>query len=132
MAGYNGRSLTIDWDSVTLAGVKSKSFELTADYVDVTTDDDDGWTTYLPNPGSRGMSFTVGGVTTDQIIIAELMKVSITGEPFAVNLPTQTGAKLSGTGLVQSFSGSGEVDGEYAFEMSGVCNGAPTYAAGTP
>lgn len=131
MARHNGRSVTIDWDSVTLAGVQSKSFEITAEYVDVTTDDDDGWTTYLPNPGKRAMSFTVAGVTEDQIIIAELMKANITGEPFEVNLPTGTGAGLSGTGLVQSFKGNAEHDGEYSFEMSGVCNGAPTYAAGT-
>jgi TP901-1 family phage major tail protein len=131
MARHNGRSVTVDWDSVTIVGVRSKSFDITADYVDVTTDDDDGWATYLSNPGKRGMSFTVGGVTEDQILIAELTKAQITGEQFEINLPTGTGAGLSGTGLIQSFSGSGEHDGEYTFEMSGVCNGAPTYTAGT-
>lgn len=131
MARHNGRSVTVDWDAVTIAGVQTKSFELTAEYVDVTTDDDDGWTTYLPNPGKRALSFTVGGVTENQVFIAELTKANISGEPFEINLPTATGAGLSGTGLVQSFSGSGEHDGEYTFEMSGVCSGAPVYTAGT-
>ena len=131
MARHNGREVTLDWDNVTVVGVTSKEFELSAEYVDVTNDDDDGWATYLPTPGKRGMTFTVSGITEDQIFINELMKTNVTGEPFRLNLPTATSASLSGTGLVQTASYSGEHDGAYEFTINGVCNGAPTYAAGT-
>ena len=71
MAGANGRALTIDWDSVTLVGVRTKGYTITADYVDVTTDDDDGWRTLLADPGVRSVEVTVGGISSNQVLIAE-------------------------------------------------------------
>ena len=31
MAGHNGRELTIDWDSVTLVGVRTRTYSITND-----------------------------------------------------------------------------------------------------
>lgn len=130
MAGANGRALLIKWDGVTLVGVRTRGYTITNDYVDVTTDDDNGWRTLLANPGLRSMEATVSGISSDQILIAEVMKASITGEPLVVELPTTTGT-LAGTFLCSSFEQSGEHDGAVEFSATFMSNGAVTYTAGT-
>ena len=131
MAGFNGRALVIDWDSVTLVGVRSKTYSITNDYVDVTNDDDSGWRTLLADPGLRSVEVTVAGITTDQVLLAEIMKANISGEPLAVDLPTATGASLGGTFVVSSYEGSGEHDGAYEFSATFMSSGEVTYTAGT-
>lgn len=131
MAGHNGREVVIDWDSVQLVGVRTRTFSITNDYVDVTTDDDSGWRTLLADPGLRSVETTVGGICSDQVLIAEIMKAEITGEPLEIELPTATGASLSGTFLVSSFEGSAEHDGAYEFSATFMSTGAVTYTAGT-
>lgn len=128
MAGANGRALTIDWDGVTLVGVRTKGYTITNDYVDVTTDDDDGWRTLLADPGLRAVEVTVGGISSDQVLIAEVMKANITGEPLSIGLPTTTGT-LSGTFLCSSFEQTGEHDGAVEFSATFMSSGAVTYAA---
>lgn len=130
MAGANGRALTIDWDSVTLVGVRTKGYTVTNDYVDVTTDDDDGWRTLLSDPGMRSVEVTVGGISSDQVILAEIMKANISGEPLTVQLPTTTGT-LAGTFLCSSFEQSGEHDGAVEFSATFMSAGVVTYTAGT-
>jgi TP901-1 family phage major tail protein len=130
MAGANGRALQIKWDGVTLVGVRTRGYTITNDYVDVTTDDDSGWRTLLANPGLRSMEATVSGISSDQVLIAEVMKASITGEPLTVELPTTTGT-LAGTFLCSSFEQSGEHDGAVEFSATFMSSGAVTYTAGT-
>lgn len=129
MAGANGRALQIKWDSVTLVGVRTKGYTVTNDYVDVTTDDDLGWRTLLATPGLRSVEATVGGVSSDQVLLAEVMKANITGEPLTVELPTTTGT-LAGTFLCSSFEQSGEHDGAVEFTATFMSTGSVTYTAG--
>lgn len=130
MAGANGRALTIDWDSTTLVGVRTKGYTITNDYVDVTTDDDDGWRTLLADPGLRSVEATTGGISSDQVLIAEMMKSNITGEPLTIQLPTTTGT-LAGTFLCSSFEQTGEHDGAVEFSATFMSSGVVTYTAGT-
>lgn len=129
MAGANGRALTIRWDSVTLVGVRTKGYTVTNDYVDVTTDDDNGWRTLLATPGLRSVEATVGGISSDQVLLAEVMKANITGEPLTIELPTTTGT-LAGTFLCSSFEQTGEHDGAVEFSATFMSNGVVTYTAG--
>lgn len=130
MAGANGRALTIDWDSTTLVGVRTRGYTVTNDYVDVTTDDDAGWRTLLSDPGLRSMEVTVGGISSDQVLIAEMFNASITGETLTVQLPTTTGT-LGGTFLLSSFEQTGEHDGAVEFSATFMSSGEVTYTAGT-
>jgi TP901-1 family phage major tail protein len=126
----SGRALTIDWDSVALVGVRTKGFTITNDHVDVTTDDDLGWRTLLATPGLRSVEVTVGGITKNQVLIAEMLKSNITGEPLTVNLPTTTGT-LAGTFFCSSYGDSGEHDGAVEFEATFMSSGAVVYTPGT-
>ena len=135
MAGFNGRKLTLDWDAVTLVGVKTRGFTITNDHVDVTTDDDAGWRKLLADPGLRSIEATVGGITSDEILVNEMLKASITGEPLDILLPTGTAAgvstpgKLAGTFMVSSFEQTGESDGGVEFSATFMSDGAIAYTA---
>lgn len=135
MAGFNGRALTIDWDTTTLVGVRTRGFTISNEYVDVTTDDDDGWRTLLADPGVRSVEVSVGGITSDEVLIAEMLKASITGEPLSVKLPTGTAAgiltpgTLGGTFLVNNYEQTGEHDGSVDFSATFMSTGTVTYVA---
>lgn len=131
MAGFNGRALTIDWDSVTLVGVRTKGYTITNDYVDVTTDDDAGWRTLLDDPGLRSLEVTVGGISSDEALLADIMAASITGETLEVTLPSALAVpgNLSGTFLISSFEQNGEHDGAVEFSATFMSTGEVTYTA---
>jgi TP901-1 family phage major tail protein len=129
MAGANGRALTISWDSTTLVGVRTRGYTLTNDHVDVTTDDDSGWRTLLATPGMRSVEVTVGGVSSDQVLIAAMMASSVTGEAISIGLPTTTGT-LAGSFFVSSFEQNGEHDGAVEFSATFMSSGAVVYTAG--
>jgi len=135
MAGFNGRALTIDWSTTTLVGVRTRGFTITNDHVDVTTDDDSGWRKLLADPGLRSIEVTVGGISSDEVLIAEIMGASITGETLDANLPTGTAAgittpgSLSGNFVCSSYAQTGEHDGAVEFEATFMSDGAITYTA---
>ena len=126
----NGRALTIDYKTTTLVGVRTKGYTITNDYVDVTTDDDDGWRVLLADPGLRSVEVTVGGISSDQIMLAAIMAANVTAETLTVQLPTTTGT-LAGSFLISSFEQTGEHDGAVEFSATFMSSGAVTYTAGT-
>jgi TP901-1 family phage major tail protein len=124
----SGRALTINWKAVTLAGVQSKGVTMTNELIDVTSDDSNGWRTLLGTPGVRAVDVTVGGVTEDQVLIADFMNNQNTGAT-VVNLPTTTGT-LNGTFMLGSFNMTGEHDGAVEFEVEFQSTGAVTFTPG--
>lgn len=124
----SGRQLTIDWKTITLAGVRTRGQTLSNELVDVTNDDHDGWQTFLTTPGLRSVEITVGGITEDQVLIADFYNASISGA-LVVNLPTTTGT-AAGTFILESFNQTGEHDGAVEFEATFRSSGAVTFTAG--
>lgn len=131
MAGASGRDLKIEWGATptTLVGVRTRGYTVTNDYVDVTTDDDAGWRTLLATPGLRSVEVTVGGISSDQVLIADIMAANVTAKTLEVEFPITTG-KLAGSFLVSSFEQSGEHDGAVEFSATFMSTGAVTYTAG--
>ena len=131
MAGFNGRQLTIDYDSTTLVGVRTKGYTITNDYVDVTTDDDAGWRTLLTDPGLRSLEVTVGGISSDEVLMAEIMAASIANGAVDIALPSALAVPgtLSGNFLVSSFEQNGEHDGAVEFSATFMSNGVIAYTA---
>lgn len=129
--GFNGRQLTFDWDSVTLTGVRSRSISINNEHVDITTDDDSGWRTLLEDPGVRSVEVTIGGIVSDEVLLAEVMQASITGESLEATLPTSlsTAGTLSGTFFVQPYETSGDHDGAVEFSATFLSSGPVTYTA---
>lgn len=133
MSGFNGRALTIDWNSTTLVGVNQKTYSVNNEYVDVTTDDDSGERTLLADPGVRSFEASVSGITSDEVLIAAISAASVSGQTLKLDLPSSlaTPGNLSGTFLVSSFEYSGTSDGAVEFSASFQSTGAVTYTAST-
>lgn len=137
MAGHIGRKLTIDENSTVLVGVRTRAFSVSNDYVDVTTDDDSSWRTLLLDPGLRSVEVTVGGISSDEKLIAEIMAASMAMAAVDINLPTGVGAattagKLDGNFLVSSYEQTGEHDGAVEFTATFMSAAAITYTATVP
>lgn len=133
MAGFNGRSLTIDWDASTLVGVRTRGVTNNNEMVDVTTDDDAGWRTLLATPGMKSVEVTVGGISSDEVLIAEFYNASTTGETLQIDLPSSltSPGNVSGTFHLSSFEINGEHDGAVEFSATFQSSGAVTYTAST-
>lgn len=124
----SGRALTINWKAVTLAGVRTKGTTFTNELVDVTSDDSNGWRTFLNIPGLRAVDASVGGITEDQVLIADFMNNQNSGA-IVVNLPTTTGT-LNGTFMLGNVNMTGEHDGAVEFEAEFQSSGAVTFTPG--
>jgi len=133
MAGASGRDLTIEWGSgpTTLVGVRSKGYTITNDYVDVTTDDNAGWRTLLATPGLRSIEVTVSGISSDQVLIADIMAGSVTAKTMHIEFPLTTG-NITGSFLCSSFEQTGESDGAVEFTATFMSTGTLTYNATNP
>lgn len=131
MSGFNGRELTIDWDSTTLVGVRTRGVTNSNEMVDVTNDDDSGWRTLLATPGVKSVEVTVGGISSDEVLLAEFYNASTTGETLKVDLPSSlaTPGNISGTFHLASFEITGEHDGAVEFSSTFNSSGAVTYTA---
>lgn len=131
MAGFNGRELVIDWDSTTLVGVRSRTVSTTNDLVDVTTDDDSGWRTLLADPGLRSVEISVSGITSDEVLLADIYAAEMAAATLDVTLPTalSTAGSLSGSFLPSKFEQSAEHDGAYEFSVTFMSTGAIAYTA---
>lgn len=129
MAGFNGEELTIDYESTTLVGVNSKSFNIANDLVDVTTDDDDNFATFLPKPGRKALTGTVSGITSDEVIIAAVMSTTNVGGSLTVNLPSALASpgSIVGTMLWQSIEVTGNTAGAVEFTAQFTTTGAYTF-----
>ena len=133
MAGFNGRELTIDWDGTTLVGVRTRGVTNSNEMVDVTTDDDNGWRTLLATPGVKSVEVTVGGISSDEVLLAEFYNASTTGETLQIDLPSSlaSAGNISGTFHLASFEITGEHDGAVEFSSTFQSSGAVTYTAST-
>ena len=133
MAGHNGRELTIDYNSTTLVGIRTRGLSISAEAVDVTTDDNTGERTILPDPGVRSAEISVAGITSDEVLLAEIMSSigSRTLQNAQVNLPSE----LSSPGtivfpaFVSAMEITGEHDGAVEFTATLMSAGAITYTA---
>jgi TP901-1 family phage major tail protein len=133
MPGFNGRELTVDWAATTLVGIRTRGFSVSAEPVDVTTDDDVGERTLLPDPGMRSAEISVAGITSDEVLIAEMM-AGIAGRTLKaakVNLPSAllVPGNVTGDFFVSSFEITGEHDGAVEFSATLMSAGPLTYTA---
>lgn len=128
---FNGRALTIDWDSTTLTGVRTRGYTINNEHVDVTTDDDAGWRKMLADPGVRSIEVTVAGLVSDEAILADIMAASVASATLQIDLPSSLAVpgNLSGSFFVTSLETNGEHDGAVEFSATFQSDGAVTYTA---
>ena len=135
MAEYSGRELKIKRlvgsTYTTIANVSAKSVEINNSGVDITTDDSDGWQTFLEAPGTRSVNLSISGVADDA---AEELLTAITLGTSSIVLENiqilfnSSGSTLTGTFQFSGLSHSGEKDGATVFEATMASSGTITKA----
>lgn len=78
MAALVGRRVTFTptGSGVPVTGMRTKTITINNEPIDTTSDDDDGWQTFLDNdPAQRGIEMSVEGITKD----AALINLAVTG-----------------------------------------------------
>ena len=128
----SSRDFTIDWDATEIADVRSKSFNYTSDLVDVTTDDDDGWATFLAQPGRRGLTVSISGVAEDESVLADAIAATVASKTAILHLPSTqaTPGNITGLFLVTNFSYEGSAsDDTVEFSIELQSTGSQAYTA---
>lgn len=134
MSGFNGRLLTVDFNSTTLTGIRTRGFTINAEPVDVTNDDDSGWRTLLAEGGVRSVEVPVAGISSDEVLIAAIMQSGTfsleTAEILlASGVDETTPGKLAGSFFLSSFEQTGEHDGAVEFTATLMSSGVIAYTA---
>jgi len=132
-SGFNGRKLFIDWETVTIVGVKEKTVSINNEYPDITSDDDNGFQTFLPVPGKRSAAYSVSGVHSSETLLAAMMAAdtAIATGTVTVNLPSALAVpgSVSGEGVIQSLELSGSDPDAVLFTLTIASSGAFAYTA---
>lgn len=134
MSGFNGRELTVDFDSTTLVGIRTRGFTINAEPVDVTNDDDGGFRALLAEPGVKSMEIPVAGISSDEVLIAKIMETgTFTIDTADILLASGVGqgtpGKISGAFFLSNYEQTGEHDGAVEFTATLMSSGAFTYTA---
>ncbi len=72
MAALVGRNVTFTptGSGVPVTGMRTKTISINNEPIDITSDDDNGWQTFLDNdPAQRGIEMSVEGITKDAALI---------------------------------------------------------------
>ncbi len=120
----NGRNLKLQRSNdggttyVTVAGIRTKSFTVGNEFVDVTTDDSNGYRTLLAEPGSRTIDVSGSGVTEDNTLRGLVLAAtdSVVLEDMQLLFPN--GDTLEMSMAINSYAETGEMDGAQTFEIS--------------
>lgn len=120
----NGRDLKILMDGTVIAAVNTKSMTVDLQPVDVTSDDDEGFATFLDRPGRRAMSLEVGGFVTDTILRDLAFGGGAGGSvatPFGMQwMDAATGItsvayEIEGNFIMSNYTESGDTEGAIGF-----------------
>lgn len=128
----NGRSLLLQRSTdggttyTTIAGIRTKSFTVGNEPVDVTTDDSNGYRTLLAEPGNRTLDISGSGFTQNNTLRSLSLAAtdSVVLEDCQLLFPN--GDTLECEFFMNSYSETGEYNGATNFEISLQSSGAWT------
>lgn len=114
----------------TVAGVRTKTFTLSASAVDATTaDSEDRWRELLSGSGVKRVEVSGAGVFKDAASDARLRAAFFGGEALSLQLVVPDFGVLSGRFVVSELSYGGEHDGEATFSVRLNSAGPVAFAA---
>lgn len=135
---HSGRKLVLKRGETptVIAGVRTKSFTINGEPIDVTSDDDSAVRKLLAEPGERAVEISVSGVLKDDALLVEALKTDDRVDNTVFEWPeitptTGTAGSLSGDFFLASYTQTGEYQGMIAFDATFQSAGDVTYTAPT-
>lgn len=111
--GFKGRAVTLVWNGITIAKMRTKSVSINNEPIDITGDTDDGWRALLDEAGERQINISASGV----VINDDLKMASLRNDVGAAALMVwPDGSGISGSFFMASYSENGEYNGAIMFE----------------
>ena len=131
MAGLS-RDLFLQKSGVTVAALRSKSFNIDFSTVDVTTDDSNGYQTLLAESGKVSCGMDFAGVLNDESLMNTILSNGAMQQYDDFSLVWASGASIAATFNLTNFSiNGGGSDAEVDFSGSLQSSGAYTFVAAT-
>lgn len=134
MAATSGRKIRVKKNGTNIAGVKSKSLSFSGEGIDITSDDDNGFRTFLAEATVKQIDISVEGVMKTNVLSdIALQKQDLLLTDISLEfLNTDNSVDFTLTG--DFYMGSLEITGETAdaknFTASLMSSGEWTYTAG--
>ena len=129
MAAAAGRKLIIRRDGTPIAALRSRTITLNGEPIDITSDDNDGAQTLLPEAGQVSFNISFSGVMKDSELISSHQALGAQAQFEDLEIEFPDGATLAGTFFFASLTITGEyndaitVEGE--FQSSGLATFTP-------
>jgi predicted secreted protein len=126
--GYKGRAMYIKDDTGTrIAGINAKTVSIEREGINVTTDDEDGFQTFLGEAGTIGLNISGSGFARagNLTIIEKMLDPDTEFEDWAIEFPW--GKQASGEFRIGTGSLTGETAEAVAFEIEIQSSGEFTY-----
>lgn len=127
MAAAAGRKLIIRRGGQPIAALRSRTITLNGEPIDITSDDNDGAQTLLPEAGQVSFNISFSGVMKDSGLIAshQALGAAATFEDLEVEFPD--GSTLAGEFFFASLTITGEYNDAITIEGEFQSSGLATY-----
>ena len=133
MSQSAGRDFAVKKNDVLIASVRSKTATWNGTPIDITTDDDDGETTYLADRfASKTLELSVEGLT-DSDILSDLAFSTSDADKFLDDLTLErpNGDVIAGTFVLTSYVETGQYQEATTFTATLVRSGIHTFTQAT-
>lgn len=133
MAKASARDFVIKKNSTAIAAVRTKSVRWNGTPIDVTTDDDDGDTSYLDDVfASTSLELSVEGIV-DGDVLADVAFVATHADKHLSDITVEraNGDAIAGDFILTAYEESGEYQGSPTFTATLVRNGTHTWTPAT-
>lgn len=127
MAAAAGRKIIVRRNGTPIAGLRSRTITLNGEPIDVTSDDDNGAQTLLPEAGQTSFNVSFSGVLKDTSLIEGHQAMGASAVFEEIEMEFQDGATISGDFFFASLTITGEYNDAITIEGEFQSSGLATY-----
>jgi TP901-1 family phage major tail protein len=114
---------------LTVAGLRTNSFTLNSETVDITHKGSGAWREILPGAGVRAVSLRGTGIFTGSDAEARVQAKTMAAEPCDCQITFEDGARFEGAFQIASLEFTGDHNGARSYSISLESAGPITFAA---
>lgn len=113
----------------TVAGLRTTTWTIDGEDVDVTTKDDDGWQQRLSGAGVRSIAVSATGIFQDSAVEETVRGWAFDQTINWFQLTFENGDQLECQFQISNYQRTGDHDGAETYSLTLASHGAPTYVA---